>query len=62
MDAAGTHMVRTVDATTVWNEAEVLELVHEVLESVLDGVEELGLDKTLDNPVRVPVVCRRRVR
>ena len=49
-------MVRTVDATTVWNEAEVLELVHEVLECVFDSVEELGLDKTLDNPVRVPVV------
>ena len=49
-------MVRTVDATTVRNEAEVLELVHEVLESVFDGVEELRLDKTLDNPVRVPVV------
>ena len=56
MDAAGNHMARTVDTATVWNEAKVLELIHEVFKRVLDSVEELGLDQTLDNPVRVPVV------
>ena len=49
-------MVRTVDAATVRNEAKIFELIHEVLERVFDSVEELGLDKTLDNPVRIPIV------
>ena len=49
-------MARTVDTATVWNEAKVLELIHEVFKRVLDSVEKLGLDQTLDNPVRVPIV------
>ena len=49
---------RTVDTATVRDETKILEFVHEVFQSSLHDVEQLRLDETLDDPVRVPVVCQ----
>ena len=50
-------MTRTVDPTTIGDEADGGELVHEVLEGRVDGVEEVGADEAFDDPERVPVIC-----
>lgn len=51
-----TREIHTVSAAAIGDEAEVLQLIHEVLKSRLDGVEQLRPDQTLDDPVRIPVV------
>lgn len=50
------RLVRTVDTASVWNEAKLLDLIHEVLESPVDDIVELRDNEALDNPVAVPVI------
>lgn len=51
------NMRRTIDPTTIRDEPNVLQLVHEVLECGIYDVEQFRFDKTLDNPERIPIVC-----
>lgn len=49
--------VQVVDTSTVGDESESLQLIHEVLEGGVGHVVEFGLDETLDDPETIPVVC-----
>ena len=49
--------VQVVDTSAVGDEPELLELIHEVLESGVDDVVEFRLDQALDDPETIPVVC-----
>ena len=49
--------VQVVDPSTVGDEPELFQLVHEVLEGGVDYVVEFGLDEAFDDPETVPVVC-----
>lgn len=51
------NMRRTIDPTTIRDEPNVLQLVHEVLECGIHDIEQFRFDKTLDNPERIPIVC-----
>ena len=49
----------TIDATTIGNETEVFYLIHEILQSRVYDVIQLRLKETLNNPITVPIVCRK---
>lgn len=49
-------MTLTVDSTAVRNEADGVQLVHEVLECGVRNTVKLRLQKSLDDPKTVPVI------
>lgn len=57
MDEQGwLRAVQVVDTSTVGDESEQLQFIHEVLKGGVDQVVEFGLDETLNNPETVPVI------
>ena len=48
--------VQVVDASTIRDEPEPFELIHEVLEGGVNNVVQFGLDEAFDDPETVPVV------
>ena len=46
----------TIDTTTVWNKAKLLQLVHEILQCAVCDVIELRLKQALHNPEAIPVI------
>jgi hypothetical protein len=53
--------VEIVNAPAVGDEAKALNLIHKVLERGVRGLEEFRLEKALDDPVTVPVICDSRI-
>lgn len=47
---------RTIDTASVRDKTKQIQFIHEVLKSCIRDREQLGLNKTFDNPETVPIV------
>jgi hypothetical protein len=48
--------IEVVDPPTIWDEADGVKLVHEILESAVDLAIELRLEESKDDPIGIPIV------
>ena len=47
---------RTIGTASIWDKTKLFQFIHKVLKSSVYDREQLGFNKTFDDPETVPVV------